>query len=101
MCPSSILINGKEKSGKGDGFNIAVIDNDSGYVTTKHFRWSSSKLSDKRHVFRNFFSRIKSRSIVIIVFQNMCSYFDKDWYRFMYDSNIKLSKPSQPYSIAA
>ena len=86
-CSSSIIVNGKEKSPKKDGFNILVIDNFSGHMTSAHFLWSSS-LDDSKSLpnykkFHTFFNRIKSSSIIIILFQNMCDYFHQEWYKFL------------------
>lgn len=93
-CTSSILIDGKENSKKRDGFNVAVIDNISGGIRTFHFRWSYREVNEEKAKMQTFFRQIKTNSIVIIVFQNMCSYFHKEWYRFLYAHGIKLKMPT-------
>jgi len=104
-CSSSIIVNGKDLSSKKDGFNVVVIDNFSGKITTAHFRWSSAAPSSvsERTEFHSFFREIKSSSIIIIVFQNMCEYLDKNWYKFLlqqHDTKINVHVNKEPYFIA-
>ena len=102
ICPSSIKVNGKEMSPQKDGFNILVIDNVSGEMKTDFFRWFSRLSPFKWKDFYKYFKGINSSSTVIVVLQNMCKFFDKNWYTLLKDaSDIKISHiPKNKYDAA-
>ena len=107
-CLSSILINGTEYSHQQDGFNIAVIDDKSGRILTRHFsylaRTSNKSLVShalaKATSFRKFFDNVKDNSTVVVVLQNVYSRFYKRWYSILQESGISLPKHLQSYCIA-
>ena len=82
-CPANVYVNKRQMSPTQDGFNVVVIDVLSGEATSDYFRWFRSSYVGEREDFIRWFDDVKNGSIVIVVLQNMCYYFDQEWHTYL------------------
>ena len=89
-CPATVHINGRQVSPAQDGFNVMSLDMPTGAVASDYFRWFRRTYKPEGRDFRRWFRDLNNGSVVVVVLQNMCSYFDQQWYRYLQVGPVKV-----------